>query len=118
MRFLVDAQVSPLLCEILRQKSHDAKHVKEISEGTLTPDSVIIALADQENRIIITKDLDFYNAYAVNNKPLKLLLITTGNTKNKQLFNLFRSNLTLIESLFETYNVVELSNNGVIAHEI
>ncbi len=46
MKFLVDAQVSPLLCEILRQKNHDAKHVKEISAGTLTPDSVIIDLAD------------------------------------------------------------------------
>lgn len=118
MKFLVDAQVSPLLCEILRQKNHDAKHVKEISAGTLTPDSVIIDLADQENRVVITKDSDFYNAHVANNKPLKLLLITTGNIKNKQLFNLFRSNLTLIESLFEIFDVVELSNTGVVAHEI
>lgn len=115
MKFLVDAHISPLLCEILWQKGYDTKHVEELLIGTLTPDNIIMDLANQENRIMITKDYDFYYAHVMYKKPSKLLLITTGNTRNRILFDLIRNNLTLIESLFERYNFLELSGTGVVA---
>jgi predicted nuclease of predicted toxin-antitoxin system len=118
VKFLVDAQLTPLLCEILYQKKHDAIHVNQLPSGDETSDKVIIVIADLQNRIVVTKDSDFYHAHVATGKPAKLLLITTGNIKNSQLLSLIRNNITLIESLFENYNFVELSNTGVIAHEI
>lgn len=117
MKFLIDAHISSLLCEILKQKGYDTKHVRELQIGTLTPDSIILDCADQENRIMITKDYDFYYAHVMYKKPSKLLLITTGNTRNRILFDLIRNNLPLIESLFESYNFLELSETGVIAQK-
>lgn len=86
--------------------------------GTLTPDSIIMSCADQENRIIITKDYDFYYAHVMYKKPSKLLLITIGNTKNRILFDSIRDNIVLIKSLFENYNFLELNADGVVIREI
>ncbi|MVN21055.1 DUF5615 family PIN-like protein [Mucilaginibacter arboris] len=118
MKFLIDAQISPLLCDILKQKGYDTKHVRELMIGTLTSDSIIMDSADQENRVMITKDYDFYYAHFMYKKPSKLLLITLGNTKNRILFDSIRDNIALIESLFENYDFLELNSEGVVIREI
>ncbi|WP_419801260.1 DUF5615 family PIN-like protein [Mucilaginibacter sp.] len=114
MKFLIDAHISPLLCEILKQKGYNTKHVGELLIGTLTPDNIIMGFADEESRVMVTKDYDFYYAHVMYKKPSKLLLITTGNTRNRILFDLIRNNLALIESLFESYDFLELSADGVV----
>ena len=40
-------------------------------------------------------------------RPIKLLLITTGNIKNKQLFDLMRKNFAIISNAFEKNNFIE-----------
>lgn len=47
----------------------------------------------------------------------KLLLITTGNIKNKDLFTLIRNNVDNIHDLFKTCDYVELSNGNIIGNE-
>ena len=47
--------------------------------------------------------------------PKKLLVVTTGNIKNRELLNLWHNNWELIIWLFETCDLVELSKEDVIA---
>ena len=115
MKFLVDAQLPYGIALFLRDKGFDALHTNDLPDKERTKDSQIRSIAMAESRIVITKDYDFVDSFILKKMPEKLLIITTGNIKNKQLFNLWRSNWELIILLFETCNLIELSNNDVIA---
>lgn len=117
MRYLVDAQLPPLLSDILNQMGFESKHVLELPKGDETKDTEITEFADLNNHVVITKDLDFYNSFMVKNELKKLRLITTGNIKNRTLFDLLRKYFKRISEIFENSNFVELSNDGVIIHQ-
>ncbi|RYE20824.1 MAG: hypothetical protein EOP42_26845 [Sphingobacteriaceae bacterium] len=117
MKFLVDAQLTDLICEVLHKRNHDAIHVKQLPEGDATPDKTIIEVANAENRIVVTKDSDFYYSHIAKGKPNKLLLITTGNIKNNQLLSLLRAYIKFIEVLFRDHNFIELNANGIATRE-
>lgn len=116
MRFLVDAQLPIKLCEILKIKGFNAIHIDSLPEGDETTDKDISFYADQHGLIVVTKDIDFYHSHMIFDHPKKLLLITTGNIKNKKLFDLIRANALLIERLFENCDYVEMTIDGLIAH--
>lgn len=82
-----------------------------------TSDKEIRKIARQDNRIVVTKDLDFLNSFYLHNTPERLLIITTGNIKNKKLYELILNNLVRIEELFTQCNLVELNNIEIIGHE-
>jgi predicted nuclease of predicted toxin-antitoxin system len=50
-------------------------------------------------------------------KPKKLFLVTTGNLKNKQLFNLFRNNASIVRNALDRSSFIELSNEGITEHK-
>ena len=58
MRFLADMGVSPKVVFWLRQRGHDASHLREEGLQKL-PDKEIFRKAVAENRTILTFDLDF-----------------------------------------------------------
>ena len=68
-------------------------------------------------RIVVTKDFDFYYSHMANDSPRQLLLVTTGNIKNKTLFELFTQNFKKIQIAFRECSLVELSNTEVIGIE-
>jgi len=115
MKFLVDAQLPYGIALFLRDKGFDALHTNDLPDKEYTTDSQIRNISVSENRIVVTKDYDFVDSFILNKIPEKLLIITTGNIKNKQLFSLWKNNLDLIVFLFETHNLVELSSDDVIA---
>ena len=115
MKFLVDAQLPYGLALFLKDKGFDALHTNDLPDKEYTTDSQIRSIAVSENRIVITKDYDFVDLFILKKIPEKLLIVTTGNIKNKKLFSLWKNNLELIIFLFETHNLVELSNDDVIA---
>ena len=117
MRFLVDAQLPPLLCDILVKAGFQAMHVDNLPAGDETADAEIIRYADANGFTVISKDSDFYHSHMINRQPEKLLLITTGNMKNRQLFDLIRKHADNIRQLFAACNYVELNNDGLIGHE-
>jgi len=100
----------------LLEKGFDAIYTDNLPDGDETPDSVIRSVADDADRIVITKDSDFYDSHLLFKQPAKLLLITTGNLKNRQFLDLFRQNFGEIIQLFQLYSLVELNNNEIIAH--
>ena len=117
MKLIVDAQLPAKLCEVLSQLGLESIHVNELPEGDETPDMEITKFADRENLIVITKDFDFYHSHMTLRKPKNLFLITTGNLKNRQLFDLFRNNTLIIKKALNRSSFVELSNEGITEYK-
>jgi predicted nuclease of predicted toxin-antitoxin system len=117
MKFLVDAQLPVKLCEILHSVGLEAVHVDTLPHGDESSDRDISVFADHQDLIVITKDSDFYHSHMILRQPKKLLLITTGNIKNRNLFDLIRANAKTIYTLFHSCNYVELTNDSLIGHE-
>ncbi|MDR2148914.1 MAG: DUF5615 family PIN-like protein [Tannerella sp.] len=115
MKFLVDAQLPYGIALFLRDKGFDVLHTNDLPDKECTSDSRIRSISVAENRIVITKDYDFVDSHILMKIPEKLLIVTTGNIKNRQLFDLWRNNWELIIRLFETWNLVELSKEDVVA---
>jgi predicted nuclease of predicted toxin-antitoxin system len=117
MKFIVDAQLPYGLKNFLVSLEHDAIHTDDLPLKAGTPDSEINAISKTEERIVITKDTDFLDSFYINNSPAKLLIITTGNIVNKELYGLFTRNITSIIEAFNNHSLVELDNNDLIIHE-
>ena len=107
LQFLVDTQLPPSLAEFFRRRNLDARHVADYPSGSLTPDWEIIEIAQYENRIIITKDNDFWDYFLVKGYPPAVMLLQVGNLKNNELFSLIDKRLKTILSIF-TENIEQL----------
>ncbi len=117
MKFLVDAQLPTKLCEVLQLAGLDAVHVDSLPEGDESSDRAIALFADQNDLIVITKDSDFYHSHMILQQPKRLPLITTGNIKNRRLFDHIRANALTIKNLFDSCNYVEMTNDSIIGHD-
>lgn len=92
MKFLVDEQLPGSLVKWLTSHGFDAIHATSLGTGVRIPDTDIAKRSMQESRIVISKDIDFFNRYAFLREPYKLLYLTTGNIKNSDLILLFERN--------------------------
>jgi predicted nuclease of predicted toxin-antitoxin system len=115
MKFILDAQLPVDLISIFVDHSCECIHVNTLPNKDRSKDSEIRDFADLNNFIVVTKDFDFYHSHMSTQRPAKLLLITTGNIKNKDLIHLVRRNLGSIKKAFESCHFVELSNTELIA---
>ena len=113
MKFLIDAHISPRLPDRLRGFGHDAFHVITMPAGNATSDDDIIALADREGRVVVTKDADFRIARQATGCPARLLLIKTGNMTRDELIDLVLAHLATIEAFFDGPNCGELRVIGL-----
>jgi|SRR5215216_3475160 len=116
MKFLVDAHLPRRLVYLLRESGFEAAHTLDLALGNRTPDSFINELSIREEYIVITKDADFVNSFLLHNKPYKLLLVSTGNIKNKELEALFLGNMEKIAEGFAVFDFIEIDRNTVIFH--
>ncbi len=116
MKFLVDAQLPLRLAQWLNQAGHDARHTLDLPQGNRTLDGDVVAIAVREERIVVTKDSDFVQAFLLNGQP-RLLLISTGNISNADLEELLRGSLAAIERAFEANRFVEVARATLLIHE-
>ena len=58
MRFLIDECLPPRMAVLLRDAGHDCAHIYELGLGG-QPDEQVMALADRENRILVSAGTDF-----------------------------------------------------------
>ena len=116
MKFIVDAQLPQLLATWLKQRGFDAIHTLELSAANRSDDKEIIIVADQDDRVVISKDSDFFEDHILTGKPKRLLVIKTGNIKNRDLIRLFEKNTERIESLFKRYVLIEMNRSELIVH--
>ena len=116
MKFLIDAQLPYRLKFWLVSKGFDTIHTTDLPNQNLTEDLTIADVADAENRIVISKDSDFLKLIILQDKPKRLLMITTGNIVNRKLLELFELNFETALKLFKSFDVVEMNNDFVIGH--
>jgi predicted nuclease of predicted toxin-antitoxin system len=117
LRYIVDTQLPPRLAAFLREQHFDAVHTTDFPEGHLLQDTEIRAIARAEDRIIITKDTDFFDYYMVKGSPPMVLLLKVGNISNADLLALVASNLALIVSNFEnSFALIVLSPTHFTAY--
>src|SRR5258706_7416062 len=115
MKFIVDAQLPRSLAAFLRGQGFDVIHTSELPHGNDTTDAEINRLSLSDERVVISKDGDFYNCYTEKNEPYKLLHVRTGNISNSKLIELFDKNIeTIIRELGEN-DVVEIDQRYLIA---
>ena len=117
MKFIVDAQLPIRLSYLLKSLGHDSIHTKELLLRNATPDSEINIISLKEQRIVITKDTDFWDSFYVSQEPYKLLLITTGNVSNKELEAILLRNLEQLTELFIKYSLIEMNRYTVTVHQ-
>jgi predicted nuclease of predicted toxin-antitoxin system len=115
MKFLVDAHLPPALCVLLQSAGHDAKHTRDLPTQNRTPDKILNDVSWNEQRIVISKDTDFYYSHLLHHKPWKLLLVRTGNMNTKDLKQLFQVHLPSITRLFDTNSLIEIHRQSVRA---
>lgn len=100
----------------LTVRRHDAIHTLDLPRRNLSSDTDVCAIADSEDRIVLTKDEDFVRTLLVQDTPQRLLLVATGNISNNDLIALFDRSLALIERGFENVRFVEVNQQAVIVH--
>ena len=113
MKFLVDAHLPPRLCALLNQQGHDAVHTLQLPDQNATKDRLINQVSLAEERIVISKDSDFFYSHLLQGRPWKLLLVKTGNISMRDLCALFERNLPTIEAALERYTLVEIDRAAV-----
>ncbi len=91
-------------------------HTGDLSSQNLTKGNIIIKIAEEQNRVVITKDSDFFEHYLIHGKPDKILMITTENIVNKELIALFQANLPQLLTLLADNQVVEINNEKITVH--
>ena len=116
MKFLIDAQLPRRLAIFLRQAGYEATHTLDLPEGNRTTDRTLITLSFVTESIVVTKDSDFVESFVLRSEPWKLLLISTGNIRNDELFTLFQINTHQVAEAFNTYSFVELNQTSLICH--
>jgi len=116
VRVLVDAHLPKRLSEFLLAHDIESKHTLDLPKKNATPDTEIIQFADDEDRIVISKDSDFLDNYILDGSPKKLLIVSTGNINNRNLIQLFEKNLETLKSLFEENSVIEIDEEEIRVH--
>lgn len=113
MNFLVDAHLPPALCAVLQAAGHDAVHTSQLAAQNRTLDSVLTQLSLAEQRVIVTKETDFYHSHLLHGRPWKLLLVRTGNIRSLELKALFQQHLPAIIAAFDQNSLVEVDRRRI-----
>jgi predicted nuclease of predicted toxin-antitoxin system len=113
MKFLLDAHLPPGLCAVVQAAGHDAVHTLQLPAQNRTPDEFINELSAREQRVVVTKDTDFYHSHLLHGKPWKLLLVRTGNIRTRELKMLFERHLPAIAAALDQFSLVELDRQTV-----
>ena len=106
MKFIIDAQLPATLASYFPE--HDIIHTLSLEEGNLTTDNQINLLSVSEERILITKDDDFYHSYIALHKPYKLVLVKLGNMRLRDLKSYFERNAPTVISLMKEHSFIIL----------
>ena len=96
MKFLIDAQLPPALCQWLQARGHDATHVFDIGLSGASDDAIARqAIANQA--MIISKDEDFLILRLPNR--FGLLWLRCGNATNRALTDWLDARWDRVEAL-------------------
>jgi predicted nuclease of predicted toxin-antitoxin system len=113
MNFIVDAHIPKKISQLLQDAGHNSIHTSSLPLRNETPDNLINKISIEENRIVITKDSDFYNSFILRQVPYKIIFVKTGNISKLELIKLFEKNLDTIQE----NSIIELDSSQIrISH--
>jgi len=113
MKFLIDAHLPPSLREVFREVGHDAVHTLDLPDRNASRDGILNATSVAEDRVVVTKDTDFYHSHLLCSRPWKLVLVRTGNLCLRATLDMFRQHLPSLAVALKSSTLVELDENGV-----
>ena len=111
MKFIIDAHLPRSISTFFNQ--HDVIHTSELKEGNRTKDRIINSLSILEDRVLITKDNDFYYSYVAARRPAKLVLVKLGNMRLRELTHYFERNAETIIKLLSDHAFLVLEKEVV-----
>jgi predicted nuclease of predicted toxin-antitoxin system len=108
-----------MVAKELSRSGFECGHVNQMPEKWKTPDHLIAARADAEDRILITKDADFRISSMVKGSPRKLIKVNLGNISTKQLIALLIDHLPELEKLnVQSRFIVEVYHDRLFVIEL
>lgn len=101
MKFLIDAQLPVRLAQFFEHAGHDAIHTSKLPAGNHSTDARITEIADDEYRVVVTKDRDFRDGHLLWGSPRRLLVVGTATspTLNYERFSATTAEFILEEQL-------------------
>jgi predicted nuclease of predicted toxin-antitoxin system len=112
MKILCDVHISFKVVHFFTSKGITALHINHILDGDKSTDISICKYADENDFVVLTKDMDFRNSYFFQNTPQKFLKINLGNISNKELLKILENNLqTLIDSFESQKCLIEVNKD-------
>ena len=115
MKFLVDAHLPLAICRILKAAGHDVVHTRDLPAGNATTDAEINRISTTQQRIVISKDADFFYSHTLHGQPWKLVLVRTGNLNRAALAAIFERHVRSIETALADNTLIELDRFRVQA---
>lgn len=114
MNFLVDAQLPRRVTAWLAAAGCDAIHTLDLPDANRTTDEQINAMVERERRVLVTKDADFVDSHLLSGRPVKLLLISTGNFSNRDMEALMAPLIPEFVREFASHSFIELGRTGIV----
>jgi predicted nuclease of predicted toxin-antitoxin system len=113
VRFLIDECLPPSIARLLRAAGHHCAHVYELGLGG-QPDEQIMALADRENRILISADTDFGELLA--NAPVlapSVILLRRADKRAESLAAVILANLDQVADDLDAGALIVISETRI-----
>lgn len=113
MKFLIDAHLPNGVADLLEKSGHDVLRTQDLPGQNRTSDAEINTISINQERIVVSKDKDFYYSHILGGAPWKLVIIRTGNLRRKELTLLFETHLDDIIEALEHATLVELYEHRI-----
>ncbi len=113
MKFILDAHLPPSLRSVFTAAGHDAMHTLDLPDQNASRDSALNAVSISEQRVVVSKDTDFYYSHLLQGRPWKLVLVRTGNMSLRETKQLFETHLPAIVAALAACTLVEIDRQKI-----
>lgn len=84
-------------------------HTLDLEKKNHTTDQTINFVSVSQQRIVITKDSDFYDSFLIKQEPYKLILVKLGNMSKVELLKFFADRFDEIIEKIALENILVLT---------